>query len=180
MNREELAALRDAIGVMLAWPDTVRAEIARWLAPNDLADKSAPAQKDANETQGGEATAADKSAPKPNGRDHHSPPIATTEPASATISSRRSPPHAGKARPGAPPTSAKAADRKLIEAMRDNPGLTVAALATAVSAGRSATGARLRQLAERGVVTKDSAGHWRLEASPPAGGPEPRPPQPPG
>jgi hypothetical protein len=33
MDRDELTALRDAIDVMLAWPDALRAEIARWLSP---------------------------------------------------------------------------------------------------------------------------------------------------
>jgi len=32
-NREELAALRDAIDTVLTWPDSARAEVARWLAP---------------------------------------------------------------------------------------------------------------------------------------------------
>jgi hypothetical protein len=58
MNREELAALHDALEVVLAWPDSVRAEVARWLA--------APA------------------ASKPNGRDPHPPPLAPTEKASET------------------------------------------------------------------------------------------------
>jgi hypothetical protein len=31
MNREQLVRLRDAIGIVLAWHDSVRAEIARWL-----------------------------------------------------------------------------------------------------------------------------------------------------
>ena len=33
MTREELVALRDAIDTVLTWPEAVRAEIARWLAP---------------------------------------------------------------------------------------------------------------------------------------------------
>jgi hypothetical protein len=33
MNREELTALHDAIGVLLTWPDAVRDQIAAWLAP---------------------------------------------------------------------------------------------------------------------------------------------------
>ena len=48
--------------------------------------------------------------------------------------------------------------------LRDNPGASVNALAKAAGANPSSTGERLRGLASRGVVTKDSAGHWRLVA----------------
>src|SRR5580700_2890712 len=82
---------------------------------------------------------------KPNGRDPHSPQAASTGKASEEtdgFSPRRSPtPYAGKARYRRPPISAKAA-----------------------GANPSSTGERLRGLASRGVVTKDSAGHWRLVA----------------
>ena len=33
MDRTELAALRDAIDQVLAWPDSVRAQVAAWLSP---------------------------------------------------------------------------------------------------------------------------------------------------
>ena len=33
MNRDELTALRDAIGVLLTWPDSVRDQVAAWLKP---------------------------------------------------------------------------------------------------------------------------------------------------
>jgi hypothetical protein len=33
MDREESVALREALGAVLAWPESVRAAIARWLAP---------------------------------------------------------------------------------------------------------------------------------------------------
>jgi hypothetical protein len=52
MNREELTALHDAIGVLLTWPQSVRDQIAAWLAPG---------------------------ATKGNGLDPH-PPIAATAP----------------------------------------------------------------------------------------------------
>jgi hypothetical protein len=82
---------------------------------------------------------------KPNGRDPHPPQAASTGKASEEtdgFSPRRSPtPYAGKARHRRPPISAKAA-----------------------GANPSSTGERLRGLASRGVVTKDSAGHWRLVA----------------
>jgi hypothetical protein len=141
MDRDELTALRDAIDVMLAWPDALRAEIARWLSPE---------------------------AAKPgNGLDPHPPPVVqSAEVPKRNISSPfRSPtPHAGKARPGAPATSAKAAEQRLLAAMQEHSGATVIALAKAAGANRSSTGERLRGLASRGVVTKDSAGHWRLVA----------------
>jgi DNA-binding IclR family transcriptional regulator len=47
--------------------------------------------------------------------------------------------------------------------MADNPGLSVVALANAAGSSRSATGDRLRQLAARGTVEKDSAGRWKLK-----------------
>jgi hypothetical protein len=96
--------------------------------------------------------------PKPNSRDLHSP--------------------APSSRPPAPPArarhrqsifSAKTAERKLLAAMRDNPGLSVIALANAVGSSRSATGERLRQLALRGLVEKDATGRWKLREE------EPRP-----
>ncbi len=118
MDREELTALRDAIDVMLAWPDAVRAEIARWLSPETA---------------------------KPNGHDPPPPP-----------------PRLAKVRQSA--FAAKTAEQRLIQAMRDNPGASVDGLAKAAGANRSSTGERLRGLASRGVVTKDSAGHWRLVA----------------
>jgi hypothetical protein len=34
VNRAELGALRDAIDTILAWPDSVRDQIAQWLQPN--------------------------------------------------------------------------------------------------------------------------------------------------
>jgi DNA-binding IclR family transcriptional regulator len=57
--------------------------------------------------------------------------------------------------------------------MADNQNLTVIALANATNAGRSATGERLRQLAERGVVEKSATGRWRLKGE--AAGPMPPP-----
>ena len=93
---------------------------------------------------------------KPNGQDPHPPPL---PPASAKALSGKSSPLAQKAE-----AQARASEQRLLAAMRDNPGLTVAALANAAGASRSAAGERLRQLAARGVVTKDSAGHWRLVA----------------
>ena len=84
-------------------------------------------------------------APKPNGHDPHPP----------TIASELRP---AKARRRKSTFSAKTAERKLIEAMRDNPGLSVVALANAAGSSRSATGERLRQMALRGVVEKSVTG----------------------
>jgi hypothetical protein len=53
MDRQELTALRDAIDTVLTWPESVRAEIGRWLAP-EAAPKSG------------------------NGLDHHPPPTEST------------------------------------------------------------------------------------------------------
>lgn len=172
MNREELAALGDAIDTVLSWPPAVFDEMARWLAPE---------------------------AAKPNGRDPHPPvqipkvwgfahdphplPIAATsaEVQKLNISSspRRSPaPYAGKARRGKSMSARPdktglvssgqpentSTEQRLLAAMRESPGLSVAALAKAAGGNRSSVGERLRQLARRGTVTKDSAGHWRLVA----------------
>jgi hypothetical protein len=95
-----------------------------------------------------------------NGHDPHPPPHPPT-------------PYVGKSKRGRPQTSAKTAERKLLAAMADNPGLSVIALANAAGSSRSATGERLRQMALRGVVEKDLTGRWKLK------GEEPRPPGPP-
>jgi hypothetical protein len=78
--------------------------------------------------------------------------------------------------------SAKTAERKLLEAMRDNPNLSVIALANAAGSSRSVTGERLRQLAVRDLVEKDATGRWKLKREEPGPTPsresEPDPPQP--
>ena len=79
----------------------------------------------------------------------------------------------GKARP-AKPTSAQAAEQRLLAAVRANPGLSVNALAKAANASRSATGERLRQLGRRGVIEKGGDGRWRLAGE--AAGPTQAPP----
>ena len=150
MTRDELTALRDAIDTVLTWPGSVRAEIARWLAP---------------------------AAAKPgNGLDLHppvAPPVRTDQELLGAVqrSSTKPTPYAGKAR-RAKPSPAKAAEQRLLTAMRENPGLSVNALANAAGSSRSATGERLRQLALRGVIEKDLTGRWKLKET------EPGPPQP--
>jgi hypothetical protein len=135
MNRKELAVLRDAISTVLAWPDAVRDQVARWIAAPEAA--------------------------RPNGGDPHPPAVASTEsifetedasPSSRQVKARRSKPPSAKA------------EQRLLAAMRESPGVSVIALARAAGGGRSATAERLRGLASRGMVTKDSAGHWRLVA----------------
>jgi MarR family len=96
-------------------------------------------------------------AAKPNGRDHDPP-----------LASAFFPP----ARRVRPKSSIKNAERKLLAAMADNPGLSVIALANAAGSSRSATGERLRQLAARGVVEKDPAGRWKLKAEEKEPGPQ--------
>jgi hypothetical protein len=99
-----------------------------------------------------------------NGHDPHPPPFAPT-------------PYQGKRKRGRPKTlgskSPGAAERKLIAAMADNPGLSVVALANAAGSSRSATGERLRQMALQGIVEKSVTGRWKLNSE------EPRPPDPP-
>ena len=159
MTREELAAVRDVIDALLRCPDHVRELLTQWIAPQ--ARWLAP-----------QARSKERTVPlifsKPNGRDPHPPQAASTGKASEEtdgFSPRRSPtPYAGKARHRRPPISAKAAEQQLMATLHDNPGASVNALAKAAGANPSSTGERLRGLASRGVVTKDSAGHWRLVA----------------
>lgn len=125
MTQEELGALHAALETVLAWPDVVRAEVARWLTAPEAA--------------------------KPNGRDRHPPPLAST-------------PRAAQPRPAAPRGPPTSAERRLLAAMQEHSGASVNVLAKAAGANRSSAGDRLRGLASRGVVMKDSAGHWRLVA----------------
>jgi hypothetical protein len=101
---------------------------------------------------------------KPNGHDPH-PPVLTPTPPPAKARRRKS------------AFSAKTAERKLLAAMADNPGLSVIALANAAGSSRSATGERLRQMALRGTVEKDLTGRWKLkgEERPPTQGEGPGP-----
>lgn len=149
MTRDELTALRDVLDLILRLPDDLRAQVAAWLSP---------------------------AAPKPgNGLDPHPPPTVTPgkasgartdlQPAAIVAGGSTKPtPYAGKARRGKSPTSAAFAEQQLLTAMQEHSGASVDALAKAAGANRSSTGERLRQLARRGVVTKDAGGHWRLTA----------------
>jgi hypothetical protein len=164
MTREELVAVRDVIDALLKCPDDVRELLTQWIAPQ--ARWLAP-----------EARPKGRTVPlifsKPNGLDPHPPPMPSVSDSSGALGRiarerteaplRRSPtPYTGKARRGRSPLSGKAAERRLLEAMRESPGLSVVALAKAASAGRSAAGERLRQLAARGAIEKDADGRWRI------------------
>ena len=151
MDRAELAALRDAIDLLLKCPDAVCEQLAKWFLPK---------------------------AAKGNGHDLHSLPVTRGSSLKEQPLRQSSAPYVGKSKRGRPKTSAKAAERKLLEAMQANPGLSVIALANAAGSSRSATGERLRQMALRGVVAKDITGRWKLkgeEPRPTAPGEEPRP-----
>jgi DNA-binding transcriptional ArsR family regulator len=133
MNRENLVALQAALATLLTWPPAVLDEIARWLAP------AKPNGHDPH---------------PPNGKDLDPPPIASPSPRSPAT------PHAGKTRHGRSPAAAKT-DERLLEALRDAPGLSAVKLAAAVRINRSTVGDRLRELAERQLVEKDDDGRWR-------------------
>ena len=126
MTREELIALRDAIDLTLALPDSLRELMAQWLAP---------------------------AAAKPNGHDHN-PPAPMSTPRMVKVRAKRI----------RKPPPAQVAERKLLAAMRDNPGLSVIALANVAGSSRTATGERLRQMAMRGVVEKDLTGRWKVKS----------------
>jgi hypothetical protein len=153
MNRDEITALRDVLDLILRLPDDLRGQVAAWLSP---------------------------AAAKPgNGLDPHPPTVAPTPGAgtdqellgAVQRSSTKPTPYAGKARRGKSRESiselksnlpARTAEQRLLTALQEHSGARVAALAKAVASSRSRTGERLRQLAARGVVTKDVGGHWRL------------------
>jgi hypothetical protein len=139
MNREELFALRTALDQTLSWPDHVREAIMQWLTPqaskpnglgNGAGQERLKTLDEALENR--QAIKRTPANPEPAAPDFRRPAAPT--------------PYAGKAPRGRPPISAKAAEQRLLAAMRETPGLS-AALAKAAGGGRSATGERLRQLA---------------------------------
>ena len=105
MTREELVQLRDAIDMTLALPDSIREMLAQWLAP---------------------ATA--KPNERPNGvtKPAHSPHVLASTPRPAVAKAK----HGGRRRGGKfDEASARAAEQKLLEAIRERPDLTTGALA---------------------------------------------------
>jgi len=149
MTRAELAALRDALTAVLAWPQPVLELVARWLAPE-------PAKP--NGRGDGESTARELS--KSNGHDPH--------PAAASASIGRSPmvgdapPSGVQARRGKL-AKAQAGERKLLAAMQANPGASANALAKAAAMSRSTAADGLRRLAKRGAIERDGDGRWRVK-----------------
>jgi Winged helix-turn-helix DNA-binding len=143
MTREELTALRDAIDMTLALPDSLRELLAQWLAP---------------------------AAAKPNGHDPH-PPVPTPTPKAAPT------PRPAASKPYDNPAHARAAERKLLAAMREHPGLSAASLAKAVGAGLSTTKESLRRMGAQELIEKDPAGRWRVKTEEPreAGPQQPSP-----
>jgi hypothetical protein len=138
MTRDELVALRDAIDITLALPDSIRELLAQWLTP---------------------------AAAKPNGRDPHPPVPTPTLKAAPTLRSDTSKPHVAKRCDN--PANARAAERKPLVAMRERPGLSAASLARAVGAGLSTTKERLRRMGAQELVEKAPDGHWRVKAEGP-------------
>lgn len=96
---------------------------------------------------------------KPNGHDP-SPLVHAPPPGPAKVKAKTS----FEAVHRAKLNDARTAEQRLVAAMRNNPNMTVIALANLIDASRSSTGERLRRLSETGAVEKDAAGRWRLKA----------------
>ena len=103
MTRAELIALRDALHMVLEMPERVRAEVARWLAPQPS---------------------------RPNRHDLHPPPIAIAGAASprGEVSPRESSPSRAPPSPSAEArrgnaVKAQAGERRLLAAMQASPGM---------------------------------------------------------
>jgi hypothetical protein len=99
---------------------------------------------------------------KPNGHDPHPPAVP-----SPTLKAA-SKPHTAKRYDN--PAHARAAERRLLAAMREHPGLSAASLAKVVGAGLSTTKERLRRMDGQELIEKAPDGCWRVKAE------EPRPP----
>jgi hypothetical protein len=158
MTREELTALRDSIDLTLALPDSIREMLAQWLAP---------------------------AAAKPNGVDRHPPQFQPVD--ASNSASRIAAPEKAASKPPPPikrydnPAHARAAERKLLAAMREQPGLSAASLAKIVGAGLSTTKERVRRMGAQELIEKAPDGRWQVKAEetrPPAQGKEPGPQQP--
>jgi hypothetical protein len=151
MDREELLKLHAALGAVLALPESIRELLAKWL-----------------ETA------------KPNGHDPDPPLVSAPTPkATPTPRPTASKSHAAKRYDN--PAHARAAERRLLAAMREHPGLSAASLAKVVGAGLSTTKERLRRVGEQDLIEKGPDGRWRVkgeEPRPPRQGEAPGPPQP--
>jgi hypothetical protein len=73
MDREELLALQSALEPVLSWPDAVRGQVARWLAPNDAGGNPPLAPDTDKENNGVKDTAGGKGEhhPRPSSVDDH-------------------------------------------------------------------------------------------------------------
>jgi IclR helix-turn-helix domain len=91
-------------------------------------------------------------AAKPNGHDLYPPLESSSAPRRAKAARNK--------------FSTRTAELRLLETMRDSPGLSVTALARGAAVNRATTRGRLQQLAAQGEVEKDGAGLWRLTARP--------------
>jgi DNA-binding transcriptional ArsR family regulator len=165
MDRDELTALRDVLTLILKLPDSMRAQLGQWLAPetakpgNGLDLHPPPIAPAGNE-------------PEAQGARTDLEPLGTAPRGPIKPSPRRSPtPYAVKVRQSAP-FNTKAAERRLLEALQEHSGASVNVLAKAAGASRSSTGERLRKLAAQGALEKDPDGRWRLKRE------ELRPPDP--
>ena len=87
---------------------------------------------------------------KPNGHDPHPPAVP-----SPTLKAA-SKPHTAKRYDN--PAHARAAERRLLAAMREHPGLSAASLAKVVGAGLSTTKERLRRMGEQDLIAKGPDG----------------------
>ena len=65
------------------------------------------------------------------------------------------------------PANARAAERKLLAAMRERPGLSAASLAKVVGAGLSTTKERLRRMDAQELIEKAKDGRWQVKAEEP-------------
>jgi Winged helix-turn-helix DNA-binding len=96
-------------------------------------------------------------AAKPNGHDPHPavPTPSSPRPATRTKAKYDNPAHA------------RAAERKLLAAMREHPGLSAASLAKVVGAGLSTTKERLRRMGAQALIEKGPGGRWRVKSEEP-------------
>jgi len=124
--------------VTLGLPDSVRELLAQWLAP---------------------ATA------KPNGHDLR-PPVPSPSP-KAAATPRPAAPKPAAAKRHDNPVHARDAERKLLAAMREHPGLSSASLAKVVGAGLSTTKERLRRMGAQELIEKAPDGRWRVKGEEP-------------
>jgi hypothetical protein len=67
------------------------------------------------------------------------------------------------------PAHARAAERRLLAAMREHPGLSAASLAKVVGAGLSTTKDRLKRMGAQELIGKVLDGRWRVKAEEPQG-----------